>query len=132
MSINIGVMDTRGRWMVNNDHLYIPSIDPKIDHTNIASADSGRTQNGVMHITWIRRDVVKVSMTWKALTGNELRRLENLLQGKTFRFTYYDKGETRTINGYCGEMSYTLHTYSGPYKNVGGLYTNISANVEQR
>lgn len=133
MSLKVGVLDSKGRWMVNSDHLYVPSIDGvKVDHTNVTSADSGRTQNGTMHITWIRRNVLKVSMSWKYLTGHELDILVDLLQGKEFKFTYYDKGKIKQYNGYCGEMNYTLHTNGGIYKNVGGLYRDISANVVQK
>ncbi len=126
--MTINVLDTNGRWMVDNSEIYIPACDIQIQHTNVASADSGRTEDGVMHIDWVRRDVRKVNLQWKVMTGQELSYVMNLLQGKEFTFKYYDMGAVQTISAYCGESSYTKYSDAIAAES-GGLYTDVSINV---
>ena len=124
---HIGVLDTEGRWAVNNTAIYIPSKDIDLNHTNVTGQDTGRRENGVNKIIWVRRDVRKVNMKWNVLTGNEVHRKLNLMQGKEFTFHYWDNGK-KSFKGYCGEINYTIH--SGELcKDSGGLYTNITINV---
>ena len=74
-------LDTAGEWMVNSSHLYVPSNGIKVEHTNLAGSSSGRTEDGVMHIDWVRRDIRKVNLRWKVLTGTELNYILGLMQG---------------------------------------------------
>lgn len=115
-------------FKVGSSKLYSPSEDGvQIDHDNIVSSDSGRTESGKMHIRWVRRDVKKVSMTWEKLTGNEVAYLVSLLQGKSFTFHYYDNG-AKSMQGYCGQVTYTEHNLD-KRSSEGGVYKNIQANV---
>ena len=82
----IARLDTNGYWMVGSSHIYIPAPNTKIEHTNVASADSGRTEDGVMHINWVRRDVRKVNLIYNAISGDEKDYMMNLMQGKEFTF----------------------------------------------
>ncbi len=116
-------------WRVNGTPIYRPSESGvNIGHDNIVSSDSGRTEAGDMHIRWIRPDVTKVSFTYKKLTGNQVSYLRNLLQGKEFSFTYEEAGELRTINAYCGKMSYDQKRLD-LHADEGGVYENIQVNV---
>lgn len=126
--MGIAQLDTNGRWMVDSSEIYIPAPDIQIQHTNVASSDSGRTEDGVMHIDWVRRDVVKVNLKYNAITGDEVKYMLNLMQGKEFQFKYYDFGEIKTISAYCGECSYTKYN-DALYTSEGGLYTDFSINV---
>lgn len=127
----IGKIDTRGEWMVNDQHIYIPSADGvEFQHENVAGPDSGRTEDGVMHIDWRRRDVRKVSLTYKALTGNEVRYMVGLMQGKEFSFTFMDGTEKITMNVYCGKCSYKAHNRT-LHASEGGLYQDFKINVEE-
>lgn len=119
----IGKID--GRWKVGNTDIPQPQ-EVHIEHTNVTSDDSGRDENGVMHITWKRTDVKKVSMKWKALTGNEVETIRNLMQGKSYTFTYWDNG-TKTMTAYTGDNDYNIYSYHpNLYGNEGGLYTDFS------
>lgn len=123
----IAKIDTAGHWMVNDNHIYIPAPNVKIEHTNVASADSGRTEDGHMHINWVIPDIRKVYLTYSAISGNEKDYMMNLMQGKTFTFTYWDNG-AKSFQGYCGECTY--EAYSSVHRtNEGGIYTNFSINV---
>ena len=118
-------LDTAGEWMVNSDHLYIPSAGIRVEHTNLAGSSSGRTEDGVMHIDWIRRDIRKVNLQWKVLTGTELNYILGLMQGKEFTLTFKDMGKVQQMSAYSSESSYTYYSAA-----LGeDIYTDISINA---
>ena len=123
---SIGKLDTRGYWAVNGTPIYVPD-DIQIEHDNIVTPESGRTESGKMRITWVRRDVVKVELGYKYLTGAEVDYMKNLMQGKEFTFTYYDNGIQR-ISAYCGKCSYGQKNL-GSYTDAGGLYDTFKINA---
>lgn len=127
----IAKLDTQGHWMVEKGgtqhHIYVPAPNTKIEHTNVASADSGRTEDGVMHINWVRKDVRKVYLVYNAISGNEKDAMVNLMQGEEFTFYYWDNG-VKHFNGYVGECSYEAYS-NAQYTNEGGVYTNFTINV---
>lgn len=127
MSLTINTLDTDGDWMVGSSHIYIPSTPCKVEHSNVVGSDSGRDENGLMHIDWIRRDVRKVFITYNAITDSELEYIMNLMQGKEFTFTYLERGVPVTINAYVGESSYKFYSYSDIYSE--GVYVEFSMNV---
>ena len=123
--MGIRKLDTTNRWMVNDTPIYIPDIDTSLLHSSIASESSGRTEDGVMHIEWLRTDVVKKGLKYSLMTGEELAYMRELMQGKVFRFTFPDEVGTRTIEGYTSEINATLYTeYSGVL-----IYKDVTINV---
>ena len=115
-------------WTVNGTPIYRPSADGiNISHDNIVAPKSGRDEAGMMHIIWVRPDVVKVSITYEKLTGKQVTYLRNLMQGKEFTFTYEDDG-IKTINGYTGKISYDQKNLA-LYPSEGGVYKNVQVNV---
>ena len=118
-------LDTTGTWKVNNSPLYIPSAGITVEHTNLAGSSSGRTEDGVMHIEWIRRDIRKVNLQWKVLTASELDYVLGLMQGKEFTLTFKDRGKVQTMSAYSSESSYTYYSAA-----LGqDIYTDISINA---
>ena len=118
-------LDTTGEWKVNDKHLYIPSNGINVEHTNLAGPSSGRTEDGVMHIDWIRRDIRKVSLRWKVLTGTELNYILGLMQGQEFTLTFKDRGKVQTMSAYSSESSYTYYSAA-----LGeDIYTDVSINA---
>ena len=118
-------LDTAGEWKINDKPLYIPSAGIKVEHTNLAGSSSGRTEDGFMHIDWVRRDIRKVYLQWKVLTASELNYILGLMQGQEFDITFKDRGEVVTMEAYSAESSYTY------YSSALGedLYTDISINA---
>ena len=127
MATNINKLDTQGHWMVNSSHLYVPSYNTKVEHSNIAGASTGRSEDGVMRIDWIRRDVRKVFLVYSAMSAHELAYTMNLLQGKEFTFTFLDQGSVKTFQGYVGESTYNFYTNSDLYDE--GIYTDVEIHV---
>ena len=118
-------LDTKGEWMVNRSHLYIPSAGIQVEHTNLAGSSSGRTEDGVMHIDWIRHDIRKVHLKWSVLTASELDYVLGLMQGKEFVLTFKDRGIVQTMNAYSSESSYTYYSAA-----LGeDIYTDVSINA---
>ena len=118
-------LDTTGTWKVNSSPLYIPSAGIRVEHTNLAGSSSGRTEDGVMHIEWVRRDIRKVNLQWKVLTGSELNYILGLMQGKEFTLTFKDRGVVQTMSAYSSESSYTYYSAA-----LGeDIYTDISINA---
>jgi hypothetical protein len=118
-------LDTAGEWMVNDNHLYIPSAGIRVEHSNLAGSSSGRTEDGVMHIDWVRRDIRKVNLQWSVLTASELDYVLDLMQGKEFTLTFKDRGKVHTMNAYSAESSYTYYSAA-----LGeDIYTDVSINA---
>lgn len=118
-------LDTAGEWKVNSSPLYIPSAGIKVEHTNLAGSSSGRTEDGVMHIDWVRRDIRKVNLQWKVLTASELDYILGLMQGKEFTLTFKDRGRVQTMSAYSSESSYTYYSAA-----LGeDIYTDVSINA---
>ena len=118
-------LDTAGEWKVNSSPLYIPSAGIKVEHTNLAGSSSGRTEDGVMHIDWVRRDIRKVHLQWKVLTASELDYILDLMQGKEFTLTFKDRGRVQTMSAYSSESSYTYYSAA-----LGqDIYTDVSINA---
>lgn len=125
----INKLDTKGWWAVNGTPIYTPATPCKVEHSNITGSSTGRSEDGVLRIDWVRRDVVKVYLTYKAMTATEVAYMENLMQGKEFVFTYRDKGQTKTANCYVGESGYDFYTYAD---DLGEIYTNFTMNVIEK
>lgn len=116
-------LDTTGSWKINSSPLYVPSAGIQVEHTNLAGSSSGRTEDGVMHIDWIRRDIRKVCLRWSVLTPAELDYVLGLMQGQEFTLTFKDRGKVQTMKAYSSESSYTY------YSDKLGLYTDVSINA---
>ena len=125
--MTINKLDTDGKWMVGSSHIYIPSTPCKVEHSNVVGSSSGRDESGVMHIDWVRRDVRKVFLTYKAITATELATLMSLMQGKEFTFKFYDQGSVKTMTAYVGESSYEFYSYSSAYNEP--VYINFELHV---
>ena len=118
-------LDTAGEWKVNSSPLYIPSAGIQVGHTNLTGSSSGRTEDGVMHIDWIRRDIRKVHLKWSVLTESELDYILGLMQGKEFTLTFKDRGKVQTMKAYSSESSYTYYSAA-----LGeDIYTDVSINA---
>ena len=118
-------LDVLGEWKVGNSPLYVPSAGIQVEHSNLAGSSSGRTEDGIMHIDWIRRDIRKVHLRWKVLTASELNYILGLMQGKEFVLTFKDRGKVQIMNAYSSESSYTYYSAA-----LGeDIYTDVSINA---
>ena len=125
--MTINRLDTQGWWKVGNTEIYVPSIETKVEHSNITGASTGRSEDGIMRIDWVRRDVRKVYLKYAAMTKSELSFLFNLMQGKEFKFYFRDKGVTEQMDAYVGETKYNFYSYGGYGSEE--VYTDVEIHV---
>lgn len=131
----IGKLDTQGYWAVKSKGsnswtpIYVPATPCKIEHSNVMGSSTGRDETGVMHFDWLRRDVRKVFLTYQVLTGSEVQTLLDLMQGKEFKFKFFDGTAVRTMDAYGGESSYEFYSYAPEYLGGEKVYRNFSLNV---
>ena len=94
---------------------------------SLADENSGRTQDGVMHINWIWNKIRKIEIKLPPMTGSELSNIMGAVQGQIYDITYFDtlddKWETRKV--YTSNSSFSC--YSGVYYH--GLWQDASFNA---
>lgn len=117
-------------WKVGTSPIFTPAANVGVEHQNIAGSSSGRTEDGVMHIDWVRRDCIKISISYGYLNDAELAYILNLVQGKEFTFHYLDQGQHKSINAYCSNCSYTLYHYN--QQTGAAMYKDVSFNVIEK
>lgn len=127
MATSINTLDTNSYWMADSTHLYIPSTPCKVEHSNVVGSSTGRSEDGIMRIDWVRRDVRKVFLHYNAMSASELSTMLTALQGKEFSFKYLDMGSVVTMNAYCGECNYQFYTNSTLYDEA--IYTDVEFHV---
>lgn len=130
MALNINKKDTDGYWMVGSSHIYIPSTPCKVEHSNITGSSTGRSEDGVMRIDWVRRDVRKVYLKYNAITESELAYMMSKMQGKEFTFKFLDQGSVQTMDAYVGESSYEFYSYSSVFGEP--VYVNFEIHVIEK
>ena len=119
-------------WKVDDSPIYLPTKkNVKFEHDNITTSDTGRVESGDMHIRWVKRDVRSITLQWDKLTGNEVNYLYGLFQGQEFTFHFKQFGQDKSMDAYCGKMSYDLDS-ENLYEDEGGLYRNINLKVVEK
>ena len=118
-------LTSKGHFKVNGKEYVAKSI--KVDLESLASEDSGRTDNGVMHINWILKKIRKVQIELPPSTPDVFAPLLNAVQGQIYLLTYFDPMDNseKTINAYTSKGSSSL--YSGVLYN--GLWQGTQFNA---
>jgi len=107
-------------------YLYEPNASYTEEEDSLANENSGRTDDGVMHITWVRTSIHKWSLTYQGLTATELQKMQGYLQGKTFIFTGLFHGQSITKNCYCSNNSANVYMYKTGGKS---LFTDCTFHI---
>lgn len=99
----------------------------KVSLESLAAEDSGRTDDGVMHINWVLRRIRKVQIKLPPCDAATASSLLALVQGKEYSLTYFDPltGGQNTITAYTSNSS--ADCYSGILYN--GLWQGVSFNA---
>lgn len=100
------------------------SIKPSFD--SLASEDSGRSDDGVMHITWLQSNLRKWEIEMPPCTAEEAYNILSKVQGKTYWITIQD------INSSTGEATalkvYTSNSQASCYSGVirNGIWEGLT------
>ena len=118
-------LTSKGHFKVNGTEYLAKSI--KVELESLASEDSGRTDDGVMHINWILRKIRKVFIEMPPSTTANIAPLLAAVQGQTYSLTYFDPlaNAEKTITAYTSKGSSSL--YSGVLYN--GLWQGTQFNA---
>lgn len=116
---------SQGTITINNTNFSIQSL--KVNWESLQADDSGRTDDGVMHITWVKRKVRKLEISLPPCTSQKISQLFSLVQGQEYNITYFDplENQTKTIKVYTSNSS--ADCYSGVLK--GGIWQNAAFNA---
>lgn len=118
-------LTSKGHFKVNGTEYLAKSI--KVDLESLASEDSGRTDDGVMHINWVLKKIRKVEIQVAPSSTADIAPLLSAVQGQTYSLTYFDPlaNAEKTITAYTSTSSSEL--YSGVLYN--GLWQGTQFNA---
>ena len=118
-------LTSKGHFKVNGTEYLAKSI--KVDLESLASEDSGRTDDGVMHINWVLKKIRKVFIEMPPSITADIAPLLSAVQGQTYSLTYFDPlaNAEKTITAYTSTSSSEL--YSGVLYN--GLWQGTQFNA---
>lgn len=116
----------KGDFIINNTYTFTPkSLKPSFD--SLAAANSGRTDDGTMHIYWVLRRIRKLEIEMPPCTSAEAAAILDLVQGREYTITYWDilENDEKTITVYTSNSS--ADCYSGVIRN--GLWQGLTFNA---
>ncbi len=95
-----------------------------VTYDSLATAKSGRSDDGTMKITWVRQNIRKLEIVMPPMKPAALATLMNAVSGKKYDMTFHD---IRTNAEVTVEM-YTSNAKGECYSGVlyGGLYQGVS------
>lgn len=116
---------SQGTITIGNINFSIQSL--KVNWESLQADDSGRTDDGVMHITWVKRKVRKLEIGLPPCTSQKISALFSLIQGQEYNITYFDplENQKKTIKVYTSNSA--AECYNGVLK--GGLWQNAAFNA---
>lgn len=95
----------------------------KITYDSLATANSGRSDNGTMHISWVRKNIRKIEITMPPMKMAALASLLTAVSGQTYNITFHDPKS----NAETTVQVYTSNTQGECYSGVlhNGLYQGV-------
>lgn len=95
----------------------------KVTYDSLATANSGRSDNGTMHITWVRKNIRKIEIEMPPMTMSALSSLLTAVSGQTYTITIHDPKS----NAETQVSVYTSNTQGECYSGVlhNGLYQGV-------
>lgn len=111
----------KGCFIINGTQFRAKSIAPSFD--SLATEDSGRTEDGVMHIWWIKNKLRKWEIELPPCTAAEAYAVINRVQGQLYYLTVWDISSNREVTVHVYTSNSSGDTYSGVLYN--GLYQGV-------
>lgn len=114
-------------FQIDGKQMYAPDNDMAFSFEDIDAADSGRTEDGVMHRSPVRYKVGTWNFKYSTLTEAEVKYMESLFSDSaTFQFTHPSrKDATKTEVSTCYRSKYSLSWYSQKH----GVWKNYTFNI---
>ena len=117
----MAVLTGKGNFKIGNTEYKPKSL--KVTYDSLATANSGRSDNGTMHITWVRRNIRKIEIEMPPMTMSQLSTLLTAVSGQTYNITIHDPKS----NAEAQVSVYTSNTQGECYSGVlhNGLYQGV-------
>ena len=114
-------LSSKGNFKIGSTEYSPKSL--KITYDSLATANSGRSDNGTMVINWVRTNIRKVEIEMPPMKLSDLSGLLTAVSGKKYNMTFRD---IRTNSEVTVQM-YTSNTQGDCYSGVlhGGLYHGV-------
>lgn len=95
----------------------------KFTYDSLAKANSGRSDDGTMVISWVRKNIRKIEVEMPPMKASALHLLLIRVSGKKYDMTFYDPrtGEEVTVQMYTSNSAgdcYSGVLYNGMYEGV--------------
>ena len=116
------LVTTASSAIISDGYHFTPkAIKPIID--SLAQENSGRTEDGMMHIYWTRPKMRKFEITLKPSSAADISKVLSLVQGKQYYMVVYDMLLDQEIIVHC----YTSNAAGSIYSGVlyGGLWQDV-------
>ena len=113
--------------IIINDELEIAPKSLTVNYESLASDNSGRTLDGVMHIYWVFNKIRKLEIELAPSTPDVIAQVFSRVQGEMYSIKYWDVLENaeKEIEVYTSNSK--ADCYSGRVKN--GLYQGAKFNA---
>lgn len=116
----------KGNFIINNE-LEVAPKSLMCNFESLASDNSGRTLDGVMHIYWVFNKIRKLEIELKPSTPDYLSQIFGRVQGQEYDITYWDVLENAQKTIHCYTSNGSVDCYSGIVRN--GLYQGAKFNA---
>lgn len=95
----------------------------KVTYDSLATANSGRSDNGTMNITWVRQNIRKLEIEMPPMKMSDLASLLGAVSGQKYNITFHDPRTNTEVT----VQVYTSNTNGECYSGVlyGGLYQGV-------
>lgn len=119
-------LSNKGNFIINNEL----EVSPKslvLNFESLASENSGRTLDGVMHIYWVFNRIRKLEIELPPTTPDVIAQIFSRVQGQEYYITYFDvlEDQEKTIHVYTSNSS--ADCYNGIVRN--GLWKGAKFNA---
>lgn len=118
-------LPTKGHFQINSGTpIAAQKIVPQYD--SLASEDSGRTDDGVMHIDWIKTNLRKYEITLPPSPPEVVSSVFSAVQGKTYTLTVFDVQANAEVTVHCYTSNSKADCYSGVLLAGRGVWQNAT------
>lgn len=80
-------LNYKGNVIINNEYQFAPK-DLVLNYESLASDNSGRTLDGVIHIYWVFNKIRKLEITLAPTTADKIAEIFSRVQGQEYDITY--------------------------------------------
>lgn len=104
-------LTSKSNFKIGSKEFAPQSIKPSFD--SLASEDSGRTDDGVMHIEWVKPKLRKYEIQMPPCTSAQAYEILSLVQGKDYNITVWDISTNQEQTIHCYTSNSSADCYSG-------------------